>query len=150
MSIKPAIAALALAALLSACASPVKYDTPSGKPQGRFPGVGIDRVSQELIRRMTNVGGTLVQQTPNQLIFQKKAEGTMVAVVFGTNYDRDVYAQLRFTLYQTGDATEVVGECAMVSNAGSAFEKQSDWTHSKDCSSMQVMLDQLSQHLAAH
>lgn len=144
------ISMLLAAALLSGCAAdPVKYTTPSGKPEARFPGASVAQVSETIIRKLTGAGATLWRQTPNQLIFQDKSQQTLDSVLFGSRYDPDVYGRIRFTLFEAGGAVGVVAECAMVQNAGSAFERESDLTHSKGCAGTQGLLDLIGRELAS-
>ncbi|MGD9671704.1 MAG: hypothetical protein AB7U75_22105 [Hyphomicrobiaceae bacterium] len=106
-------------------------------------------VAEAIIALSANAGATLAKQTPNQLTFQKKLDSVMASALLGTRYDFNVYSQSRFTLYQAGDATEVIVECATVQNAGSAFEKELDSTHTKDCEQAQLVLDYLNKKLSA-
>lgn len=148
-TIRHSLAPLALAALISACASPVKYNTPSGKPQARFPGVSVEEVSQDIIRRVTGAGGTLVSQTPNQLVFQRKIDSVMASALLGTRYDLEVHWRARFTMFESGDGTEVVAECVMVQNKGSAFERETDATHTQGCEGAIKFFDQMRRDFAA-
>lgn len=136
-------------AVLAGCASPAEYSTPSGRPEGRFPDASIAQVSAEIIRHMTSAGGTLSQQTANQLVFQDKSDSTLDSVLFGTRYDFDVYGRVRFTLYDADGAVVVIADCAMVQNAGSAFEKATDATHTQDCAGAQGLLDLIGRDLAS-
>lgn len=59
-------------------------------------------------------------------------------------------SRVRFTIYDTDGAVVVIADCAMVQNAGSAFEKETDATHTKGCAGAQGLLDLVGRELASH
>lgn len=128
---------------LTGCAAPVKYNTASGRPERTFD-ASPDRVRAALVGHLVNRGYQITNESASRVVGQKRTDNAMAQVLLGTNYDRNVEVRATFTIIPEGPRTRVVGDLALVSNPGSAFERVTPMSNSQDSIPMQQALDSLS------
>lgn len=124
--------ALVTVAVLAACATPVHHNTPSGKIEVMFAGFAPAVVKPAIAAQMINRGYNITRDTEYLMVFDKPITNGMAAALLGSRYDGTPNARVSVTmLYADGD-TRVIGDLAVITNPGSAFERRMDVNNSKD------------------
>jgi hypothetical protein len=124
------------------CAAQVQHNTPSQKAERTF-NAPPERVQAALLTEMVNRQYTISKQTANVIEGTKPAAGFAANVLLGTTYDPTVDVRATFTVIPIGNQTRVVGDLALVSNGGSAFEKVTPINNSESSMEMQAALNRL-------
>src|SRR5690242_1643469 len=88
MSKSPVLKRIALLALLglSACATPVVHNTPSGKAETTLDSTP-DMIKPLLVNAMTNGGFTITKDTNYLMSFDHPVTNVMAAMLLGSRYD---------------------------------------------------------------
>jgi len=88
---------------LSGCASqqPLSKQTPSGKPEGDYPGKTANQVSSALTRFCNNNGFMVYESTDSTVICGKQRTGTsgiMTQALLGNSYSTTPVDKVRFSI----------------------------------------------------
>jgi len=127
---------------LGGCASPVKYNTASGRPERSFAGPP-DQVRAMLVSELVNRGYQITRETQSLVEGQKHSTNFAANVLLSTRYDPTVMVRASYTIIAVGDQTRVVGDLALVSNPGSAFERVTPMSNSEASLEMQAHLNRM-------
>lgn len=147
-SARPTIAAFSFL-LLSACATPVTHNTPSGKAEATVE-ASVDLIKPELINVMTNAGFSIFRDTPYQMAFDKPVDNIMLAALTGSRYDAQPDERVTYTFAPLGIETRIVADVAVVTNPGSAFERMTPMNNSQESGNLQIVLTKLQEALHPH
>ncbi len=128
---------------LAGCVEPTVHDTPSGRPEVTLSTKNHDAVRSALINRMLNKGYSITRDTGHSIAFDRPVDNALGAVLFGSQYDATPNARIVYTLAALGNATRVVADIAIVTNPGSAFERQTNMNGNQDSLQVQAMLESL-------
>ncbi len=126
--------------MLAGCAAPAKLNTASGRPERTF-NASADAVRATLVSHLVNRGYQVTKESQSLVIAEKRAESVMAQVLLGTAYDANVNARASFTIIPQGSTTRVVGDLALVSNPGSAFERVTVITNADELNRMQEAMN---------
>lgn len=135
------------AMLLGACAAPVNHDTPSGRPEVTIRGRVSSQAQAEIMNLMLNRKYSVKSSSPNLIVFEKPLEGTMNAVLFGSQYNTTPYARATFTIFETGESTRVVASFAAITNPGSSFERVTSLDNNQETAKYQDRLDEIKRRI---
>lgn len=130
---------LAVALLLSGCATPAQHQTASGKPEATMA-AAPDRIKPLLIRDMTNQGWRMAKETQYDMTFEKPLEGP-ASILLASRYDPTPIGRISFSIFPQGNTTRVVADLAGVSNPGSAYERRTEMNNNRDATKVQDLLD---------
>lgn len=136
-----------LGLFLIGCATPVKFDTLSGKPEVTIQGKVADQVGAKLADRMINNGYSISSSSKYLMVFEKPFESMGAALLFGSQYDTNPVARITYTIIEAETTTRVVTSLIAVTNAGSAFERTTIMNHSQDSLKYQDMLIEIAEEL---
>lgn len=124
------------------------YDTASGRPEitvARSAGEVKTAIASYLLNR----GFRVIKDTDLQVVAERQTQNIGAALLFNTEFGGLPTERVTITFLSSGGNTRVVSEVAVVSNAGSAFEKVTQMTNSPIAGDMQQELAGLNQTLSA-
>jgi hypothetical protein len=133
--------------LLTACATPTRNETPSGKVEATFRNVAVDKAKSALVNMMINRGYRITKDTPYELSFDKPVENLAAQVLLGSKYDSQPNARIAYYLAVNGSDVRVVADLAIITNPGSAFERRTDVNNGADAPAIQAALNDLASSL---
>ena len=133
--------------MVAGCATPVSHYTPSGKPEVTISTNDFNAVKSTIVAQMLNKGYSITKDTDFQLVFEAEADSMMSTVLFGSEYDTTPVARISFSFAPIDDSVRVVADAAMITNAGSAFERRTDMNNSNSSARIQEMLDDVKRQL---
>jgi hypothetical protein len=136
------ICALLLSVLLAGCATGVVHNTPSGRPEITITGKVGKVAAGEITNMMVDRGYNVKSSTDNLMVFEKPLQGA-ASILLASNYDVTPVGRVTFNIIENPTATRVVASLAAITNAGSAFEKSTNWNDSKDAVQYQSLLNDI-------
>ena len=136
--------ALLSALLCSSCAGVPPPTTASGKPEATISNASPEKVKPALVDQMINAGFRITKDTPYELSFDKPVQNLAVAVLMGSKYDAQPNERVSYTFANLGGSTRVIGDVAIITNPGSAFERRMEVNGGVDSHDLQVLLDKVS------
>lgn len=123
------VASLALiAGVLTGCASAPPLNTPSGRPEVFIAGARPQQVIDTVIARAAAKGSRIKAVTAYSVTMARTQENMMVALAYGSRYDRFPESRATITVVGTPTGTTAYAAMEMVTNPGSAFERANDIT----------------------
>jgi len=110
--------AIGILMLGGSCATPPARiaETPSGRPEVTISAVDLDKVGNEIVNEMQNVGYLLEDQSSNVLFFTREMEGGQAVaaqLLIGNSYSTTPKAEVRFTLSKGASVVRVVAHASM-------------------------------------
>ncbi|MCC7173407.1 MAG: hypothetical protein IT459_23380 [Planctomycetes bacterium] len=124
------LAAIVLACVLASCAAPVRFDSPSGRPE-----VLADLQPAEVRARITNGalsdGLSLASESSQQLVFERPMDG-WARTMYSSDEHREPVWRVTFTLVEKESGTRVVCALHGVANPHTANEHATDRTATKE------------------
>lgn len=133
--------------VLSACATPVKHNTASGRPEIVISGKVGKQAWAEIMNLMLNNGYNVTTSTDSLLVFEKPIDNIMASLVLGSQYDRTPAARVTINIIEMVNSTRVVSSFAVVTNPGSAFERITPMNNNPDTASYQMRLKEIKQRI---
>lgn len=142
---RSAIFALCVAAMtmLSACATPVQHNTPSGKVEATIRGTSKATVKDRITDQMINKGYSVTRSDDSVITFDRPVDDVMASVLLGSRYDGTPNARIIFNLIQTKGAVRVVVDCMAVTNPGSSFERKTPLNNTPETARIQDWLNNI-------
>jgi len=134
---------------VTACASPVQHNTPSGRPEVTIQNGDPNQIRGFLTNHMLNIGYRMTEDGANRLVFERDVENTWGAMLLGSRYDPTPAARVTYTLASTGSAIRVIADFAVVTNDGSAFERTTSLNNNVDTVQFQDMLNQMRNQMSS-
>ncbi|MHA1355493.1 MAG: hypothetical protein ACTSR1_10005 [Candidatus Heimdallarchaeota archaeon] len=131
----------------AACATPVKHNTPSGRPEITISGKVGKQVQAEIMNLMLNNGYNVKSSTDTLLVFERPIKNVMAAALLGSRYDSTPAARISFNIIEMGASTRVVASFAAVTNPGSAFERITPMNNNADTVNYQMRLNEIKQSI---
>lgn len=125
------VALLASCPFTSSCVSVPPIETPSGRPECTIQGANASEVQSFFMDRYISDGWMLKDQTPSQLVLWKENASTWQNVFLGSQYDPTTTYEIRLVFASRPNGTGILGQIALVTNEGSAFEQRNDLTGGK-------------------
>ncbi len=95
------------------------------------------------VSEMANAGYRITKDTPYELAFDKPVQNLAMAVLLGSRYDAQPNARVTYTFAQIGNDTRVIGDVAVITNPGSAFERRTELNNGVDAYDLQTGLQRL-------
>jgi membrane-associated protease RseP (regulator of RpoE activity) len=130
---------------LSACAGTLhRPQTASGRPEVTIANTTPEKIKPVLVSEMANAGYRITKDTPYELAFDKPVQNLAMAVLLGSRYDAQPNARVTYTFAQIGNDTRVIGDVAVITNPGSAFERRTELNNGVDAYDLQTGLQRLS------
>lgn len=108
---------------LASCATVPPPNTPSGKVELLVQSTDLGCIKSKIISKSSEYGYSLTRESDHQVVLSKPIDNTVVAVLFGSNYDPFPHARVTFTFVESGNATRLILDEAIVTNPGSGFER---------------------------
>ena len=137
--------ALASFLALSACAGTLhRPQTASGRPEVTIANTTPEKIKPVLVSEMANAGYRITKDTPYELSFDKPVQNLAMAALLGSRYDAQPNARVTYTFAQIGNDTRVIGDVAVITNPGSAFERRTELNNGVDAYDLQTGLQRLS------
>lgn len=137
--------ALASFLALSACAGTLhRPQTASGRPEVTIANTTPEKIKPVLVSEMANAGYRISKDTPYELAFDKPVQNLAMAALLGSEYDSQPNARITYTFAQIGKDTRVIGDVAVITNPGSAFERRTELNNGVDAYDLQTGLQRLS------
>ena len=144
--VKSFVLVLLIFMILSCATTPLR--TASGRPEVSINGVTREDVSNALINEMVNAGFTLYQADEYKLCFKKKEKNILVNVFFGSRFNPITEFRIIFNLIEFPNYVRVIATSALiVTNPGSAFERENEVMGGKVASQLQEILEKIKQKL---
>jgi hypothetical protein len=128
--------------ILTACATTASLHTPSGRPEVTIEGVTKKQVMDAVVSEMLGDGTQIKDMNEYGATFGKRTENFMAMLLLGSGYDSVPEERTTFNLVDSDDGVRVFASTGMVTNPGSAFEKNMNLTKSQ-ADSIQKMLVRL-------
>lgn len=135
--------AIMMMAGLTACATPVKHDTPSGKAEATIRGTSATTVKNRLTDLMLNKGYTVTRSDDLVVAFDKPIDNALAAAFLGSKYDSTPNARISYNLIQSKGAVRVVADCMAITNPGSAHERKTSFNDHADTLNVQRWLNDI-------
>jgi hypothetical protein len=139
---KPSISVIALIAIVG-CATPIRHDTPSGRPEVTVRGNLAKPIHREITNAMLNRGYNVKSSTETLLVFERPLDNAMASVLLGSQYDSTPAARITYSIVESMDWTRVVASFAAVTNPGSAFERITPLNNNPDTAEYQALLNEI-------
>lgn len=133
--------------LFAACATPVRHNTSSGRPEIIISGKAGKQVQGEIMNLMLNNGYNVKTSTDTLLVFERPIENVLAAVLLGSKYDSTPAARISVNIIEMVDSTRVVASFAAVTNPGSAFERITPMNNNADTANYQMHLNEIKQRI---
>jgi len=133
--------------VLGACATPVKHNTPSGRPEVVISKKVGKQVQAEIMNLMLNNRCNVKSSTDNLLVFERPIENVLAAALLGSKYDSTPAARITFNIIEMVDSTRVVASFAAITNPGSAFERITPMDNNADTANYQMRLNEIKQRI---
>lgn len=131
---------LGAALLVSGCVAD-KVDTPSGSPELTIADRRPDQIKPILINTLLNRGLRIKADTPYSLAVERPTKDFAATILLSTNFSGPPVERITFVFAEVPGGTRVVVDAAFVSNAGTAYEKQ---TRGVMTDELRSILDELS------
>lgn len=135
------------AVALVGCATPVRHDTPSGRPEVTIRGNLAKPVQGEITNAMLNRGYNVKSSAETLLVFERPIDNAMACVLLGSQYDSTPAARVTYSIVESMDTTRVVASFAAVTNPGSAFERVTPLNNNPDTAEYQALLNDIKARL---
>lgn len=138
-------AATILAAMtaLCGCATAPPIQTASGSPEVTIPGASAEKIKPVIINAMLNRRLRIKSDTPYSIVVEKQTEDFTTQLLLGTAYGPPI-ERVTFAIAEIAGGTRIVADASMVSNAGTAFERQTFGQHgSLNGPALQSLLDEI-------
>ena len=142
-------AVMILCFLVAACATPVKHHTASGRPEVTIATTNVGAVKGALISEMVNRGYSITRESDFLVGFDRPIDNVWAAALLGSRYDSTPNARVSYTIARIQDAIRVVADLAIITNPGSAFERQTDMNANKDSRMIQGLMDRVKSNVEA-
>ena len=131
---------LLLPFLLTACATPVIHDSPSGKPEVTISGTTKDAIKDRLTDEMLSRNYTILQSADSMIVFERPIEDAMAAYMFSTKLSSTPTTRIAYNLASTKQGIRVIADCSAVSNPGTGFERKTNMNSHPDSMRVQSIL----------
>lgn len=105
------------------------------------PGVSAQALKGQIINEMFNRGFSILNDTPNLVVFDKVNNNFAATLFFGTPYGGAPHYRVTVSLAEIGGSTRAFSDIALIGNAGTAFERRTDFNQGNDLSEMQGILN---------
>lgn len=138
---------LTITFVLGSCATLVKHNTPSGRPEVVISGKVGKQVQSEIMNLMLNNRYNVKSSTDNLLVFERPIENVLTAVLLGSKYDSTPAARITFNIIEMADSTRVVASFTAVTNPGSAFERITPMNNHADTANYQMRLNEIKERI---
>ena len=135
--------------LVAACATPVKHHTASGRPEVTIATTNVGAVKGALISEMVNRGYSITRESDFLVAFDRPIDNVWAAALLGSRYDSTPNARVSYTIARIQDAIRVVADLAIITNPGSAFERQTNMNANEDSRKIQGLLDRVKSNVDA-
>jgi hypothetical protein len=97
-------------------------------------------VKSLIINEMMNRGFSILGDTPSVITFGKITDNLVANLFFGTRAGGAPQARITYSMAEINGSTRVMGDAALVSNAGTGFERRTDMNSGDTLRDMQSML----------
>ena len=101
-------------------------------------------VKSHLMNEMLSKGFSIISDTPNMVVFDRQSDNFAANLFFGTPYGGAPHYRVAFSMAELNGSTRVFADIALVGNAGSAFERRTDFNQGNDLQAVQMLLDRIS------
>ena len=135
--------------LVAACAAPVKHHTASGRPEVTITTNNVGAVKGALISEMVNRGYSITRESDFLVAFDRPIDNVWAAALLGSRYDSTPNARVSYTIARIQDAIRVVADLAIITNPGSAFERQTNMNANEDSRMIQGLMDRVKRTVEA-
>ena len=105
-----------------------KIETPSGRPEVTLPRIDPGQAKAALLNIMVNSGFRVAKDSQFQIAFERPTQNMAATLLLSTGYSGAPNERLSFDIAPAPGGVRVIGDSALVSNAGTAFEKRLDVT----------------------
>ena len=117
---------------LSACVTPVPYNTASGKMEMTFSGLEANKIKPLLINDMVNQGYTITQSTDYLVSFDRPLNDHLSGILFGSHYNGTPNERITYTIVPVNNGTRVIADLKIVTNPNSVHERITDMNRSQE------------------
>jgi hypothetical protein len=138
---------LLLPFFLVGCATPVTHHTQSGRVEVTINGVKKSAVKETLINDMVNRRYTVTRADDTLVVFERPVENVMAAALLGSQFNAVPVTRCTYNLIQNGKDVRVIGDFAVITNPGSAFERRTDMNSHPETVLMQDFMEQMKSKL---
>jgi hypothetical protein len=126
---------------LAGCSSPIEHNTASGRPERLFANTNPDKVRAALVTELVNRKYRISQESQSIVVGEKFTDNIGANMAFGTGLSPQATVRSSFTIIASGNDVRVVGDLAIVQNAGTGFERLIPMTNSASSLDMQSALN---------
>jgi hypothetical protein len=120
----------------------------AARPEVAIPIASAEQVKVALASEMLSRGWRLVKDSGLQIVFEHAVSGLVVNLLFSTAAGGAPIERVSFAVLSSGDVTRVVGDIALVSNAGTAHESSVDTSTGADAPNIQAALEAVSRSIS--
>jgi hypothetical protein len=132
-----------LIVLFIGCATTMKHNTPSGKPETVINDKVAEQVTAIIMEVMANRQYYAKTLSRNLLVFEKSLNNFKSHKSFGGKYDLTPAARIIYTILETDSTTRIIASLLVVTNPNSEHEKLTAMNESRDSVYMQEFLNKL-------
>lgn len=100
-------------------------------------------VRPQLVGAMMTRGYHVAQESQSFIVFEKPADNAAAMFLFGTRMNMVPVSRVSFTMADMAGGTRIMGDSAIIANAGTAFERRNDIT-ATDRTAIQEILSGIS------
>lgn len=136
-----------LAGTLAACQA-VRHDTASGRPEVTIA-ADKEAVRAVLIDAMIDRGFLIVDDTPYRLVMDRSSDNALANALLGSRWNPTVHARAAMSLTETAGATRIVASLDVVTNPGTAYERLTPFSNSRDAAEFQTFLQTVAARVEA-
>ena len=134
--------------LVTACATPQKLATPSGRPEVFIANATRKAALDAIVAAKLQKGLEIKSATHYAVTAAGKVQGSLGAsLLFGSRYDSTPEARITYSVVDVPGGIRVYSRVDMVTNPGSGFERSTDITDQM-ATRLQAELEELSTQLA--
>ena len=142
-------AVIILCFVVASCATPVKHHTASGRPEVTIATTNVEAVKGALISEMVNRGYSITRESDFLVAFDRPVDNVWAAALLGSRYDSTPNARVSYTIARIQDTIRVVADLAIITNPGSAFERQTNMNANEDSRKIQDLMDRVKGNVEA-
>lgn len=135
---------IAFGAMLALAGCQTTMPTASGKPEILVAAVAQD-AKAAIVGTYVNLGASLLKDTDFQVVLQEAGMSPAAKALFGPGMDY----RMTFTFLAQGDKTRIVGEGALITRSGTAFEQSLPTNANAPGERMQFVLQQIADGFSA-
>jgi hypothetical protein len=122
----------------TACTT-VQHATASGRPEVTV-NAPADAVRVAFINGFIDRGYTIIEDTPYRLVMDRRSDNVMANVLLGSQWNPQIHARISLTVATLNSKTRVVADLNAVTNPGTAFERLTPMSNSKDSEEIQQFM----------